>query len=141
MNTNPFRKPTRRLSVADIRAIVFLRYGSLDNFQQIVRSYIDIGKRLRFRTDVVQSAIARFHARGSSLANMVRQKRSFNIIPDHVKARLLSKNLLQAWAPYNIAERIAAIRRLWNVRISASTLETFYKAHGVKRRRAQTVYR
>ena len=115
---NMFRKPTKRLSAADRRAIVALRYGSLTDFSRPVLRYSDIAKRLNIRSDTVSNALSRFHALGSQLENMLKGKRSYKVIPDAVKERLLSTDLLSEWAAFTIAERCEAIKRLWGVSIS-----------------------
>ena len=115
---NPFRKPTKRLTAADRRAIVALRYGSLTDFSRPVLRYTEIAKRLHIRSDTVSYALSRFHALGSRLENMLKGKRSYKVIPDAVKERLLSTDLLSEWAAFTIAERCEAIKRLWGVSIS-----------------------
>ena len=122
--------------------IINLRYGSLDNFDNVVASYYSIGKKINMSQCTVRFVCLKFVAYDHDLKRLVNKpKRVFQKIPDNVQLFLLDPSVLDLWAPYSIMERNELLYNAMGLRISHQTLWDFYKANGVKFRTGISVYR
>ena len=99
--------------------------------------------KLRIPWTTVDRVLKRFEAGGKRVDTLIRAKppRHFNCIPDDVKHVLLSDEMVEAWAPYSIAERTQLLDIHMQCRISTHTVWRFYKEHDVKFRTGQAVFR
>ena len=65
----------------------------------------------------------------------------FKKFTPHIKDFILSKNTLQEWAPFNLIERVEALRRVFGLKVSPNHLREFYKTNGVRYLGAKVKYK
>ena len=125
------------------RLIIYLRYGSLTNFDHAVNKVSEIADYLRISRQTVYEMLKRFAQRGYQLDALRRSQpgeRRFRMLDAEVQRYLLSPQTLQTWAHMTIAERTSTLAAIKGVRISPTTLQRFYAHHKVKYRTAKTIY-
>ena len=122
--------------------MIGLRYGSMTDFSKTVRTTTHISKLCYIPFSTVARIIKNFEHSGYNLDQVnKKKKRSFKCIPLHVRSILLQQDLLQAWHPYSLAERVKLLLSTLGVNISPDTLWNFYISHGIRLRTGQAVYR
>ena len=134
----------RNLDRDTCRKIIYFRYNSLEDFSTVHRTVAEICRPLRLAWTTVYDYLNRFQARDCDFErSMIRcpSLTKFGSIPSRLLRKLISKKLLQEWAPYTIRERVAIIQRVWDFKMSTTQLEKVYKHHGIKHRAAKQVYR
>ena len=60
---------------------------------------------------------------------------------DQIKAALLSTELLQEWATYSSRKRVALIWSQFNIKVSNTTLMSYYRQHGITFRKVGYRYK
>ena len=137
-----FTRVSRRLDRLTCKRIIFLRYGSLTNFNQSQLTVSEISRQLRLPWTTVKDFLNRFHRVGSDFeATQANRRHKFMSIPPRLRRALISKKLLQEWAPYSIKERVDMIERVWQFKMSTTQLAKLYRHHLIKYRAAKQVYR
>ena len=101
---------------------------------------IDISKKLHIPRSTVNYNLVCFERRGFRLDALGRKYERFAALPAGVKAALLAPHLLQAWAPFGLAERVILISRVWNIDIAPRTLRRFYMQNNVRYRSSKKVF-
>ena len=130
------------LTIAEIKRVIYNRYGNLDDFTQPpVKTYAAIAKQLRLPISTVVNVLRRFVSRDHDLDKLQVRRRQFAMITPAVKAALLNTELLQRWSPYTMRERVEIIHRTFDVSLCIQTLQRFYKKFGIAHRAAKVRYR
>ena len=137
------KKLHKRLDERDRCRIIMTSYGSMSIFRRQVRTVRQVSDRLRIPWSTVNRVLQQFAAGGKRVESLLKRKkpRHFNCIPDDIKQILLSDAMVEAWAPYSIAERTKLLQSHLQCRISTHTMWRFYKENGVQFRTGQAVYR
>ena len=132
-----------RLDDRDRCRVVMAAYGSMRSFRRQVRTVTQVSERLRIPWATVNRVLKQFVAGGKRADSLIKKKkpRHFNCIPDDVKQVLLSDEMVEAWAPYSIAERTQLLENHLGCQISTHTMWRFYKEHDIKFRTGQAVFR
>lgn len=103
--------------------MINLRYGSLNNFDEVNKTYYAIAKELKMPQSTVRFICVRFESVGRSLERLVNKPRQeFRKIPPDIQQNLLDPRLLQLWAPYSIVERRHLLENTWGLKISHQLL-------------------
>lgn len=122
----------RRLNEQQKRLIVYLRYASLEDFNQAANKIGDIALYMRTPRSTVSQVLKKFVEAGCDVSVFTFKSRRFASVPGALKRFLLEPKTLKAWMPFNLVERSRVVRTLWGFAISADQLRRFYKLHGVK---------
>ena len=132
----------RKLSKVEKLRVIGLRYGSLTDFTQTVRTTTHISKICYIPFSTVARIIKKFEHSGFKLDQVSKKKkRSYKCIPLYVQSILREQDLLQAWHPYSLTERVKLLKSTLGVKISTDTLWKFYISHGIRLHTGQAVYR
>ena len=94
-------------------------------------NFKQIAKKLRIPPETVRRTVLQFEQRGHDFGRLGLHRPRFKHFTPRIKRHLLSKSLLEHWAPYSIAERAEIISRVWGEQISRSQLQRFYQHHKV----------
>ena len=104
-------------------------------------NFRQIGKKLRIAFETVRRTIRVFEQRGYHFDRLSTKRQRFKIMTARLKRHLLSKSLLEHWAPYAIHERAKMMEELFGVSMSRAHLTRFYRQHGVSFLTAKLRYR
>ena len=109
-------------------------YGSINRFRRQIRTVRQVSDKLRIPWTTVNRVLNQFIASGKRVDSLLRKKepRHYRCIDEDVKQILLSDEMVRAWAPYSIAERVVLLENHMGCKISTHTLWRFYKDHNVK---------
>ena len=135
------RAPRRERTLKEAHTIIYLRFGSLEDFSRPVMGYLEISKRLHIQQSSVRALVIRFCARGHSFERLKPTWPKFKMLSPELQQMLLSPELLQEWAPFTLKERSHITKRVWGVYIAPSHLALFYRTNGVRLRQAKKVFR
>ena len=104
----------RRLDMQDIREIVFLRYGSLSNFDNIKLSCGKISKHRRIHVQTIHACLRRFIARDYDIDRMKIVRHQFKNL-EEIKDFLIDHETLKLWSAYSLNERCIIIKKVFNI--------------------------
>ena len=136
------KKQKRRLDKETKLRIINLRYGSLVNFDQPVRDIREISKALHLPWSTIQHFLRAFDMKGKQLQNVIEKPpRRFSTLPPNVQTWLLSKEILQCWAPFSLKERVLLLQNAFGILPSPNTLWEFYKERGIQWKTGKAIYR
>ena len=136
------KKQKRRLDKETKLRIINLRYGSLVNFDQPVRDIREISKALHLPWSTIQHFLRAFDIKGKQLQNVIEKPpRRFSTLPPNVQTWLLSKEILQCWAPFSLKERVLLLQNAFGILPSPNTLWEFYKERGIQWKTGKAIYR
>ena len=122
--------------------MVAVYYGSTHDFRFPQKTVQQVAEKLRMPWTTVQRILQKFRAGNFVLETLVAKKpRSFSCIPERVQRILLSRDILQTWAPYSIKERTHLIKTQLHCNVSSDTVWQFYLSRGVSFRTGIAVYR
>ena len=133
--------PHRRLTQDDRKRIVFRRFGSLDDFSVVILSLPKISKQMRIPCSTVNYVTLKFCRGGHTFDVFETPSRRFRKLTIECKGFLLSPRTLEKWAPFNLKERVEAIRRLFEIDVSTYLLRSFYKENGIRYVGAKVMFR
>ena len=114
--------------------IIRHRYGSIYNYDKVHRKPAQIARLLNLSLQTVCSVIRRFKERG----NIIQDRRKFNArpskMPDVLQRFLLSRETLEAWKFYTLAQRCKLVKQDFGIRLGLTTLHQFYRRHRIRPR-------
>ena len=122
--------------------IVLCRYGHLKDFSLPLNSIYTVSQRTALPYTTVKRVLDKFKANNYKFT--VQEKRGskpFKNIPKELQEELASRRLQEEWKGYPLRKRALLVKQLYDVKISYSTLRKFYRAHDIKYRKTQIVYR
>ena len=120
------------------------RYGSLDDFSQVVARWCDISRATGVHKETCRRAILRFHRRGNRFTRDSANSCPLGPprrIPPELEARLVSKETLYEMRFLSMLRRAELIRRDHGISVSRWTLAGLYKRNGVRYLQATKVKR
>ena len=121
--------------------IVYLRYGSLENFDQCHMRIPDIARRTNCHYSTVNMFLHRFRERGYQILPPQYKNSGRSLkIDGALREYLLGQDTLEAWTAYTLRRRCALIKKDWGVDIPFTTLFYFYRRHGIKNRARHYAY-
>ena len=125
----------RPVDKKDTMRIVQLRYGSLEDYSTIVRTYSQIGRETRTPHQTVRSVLIRFHERGNVYDKLHRLRPKsthlWKITPE-MRSQIFSHEFLDKWKVRSMRWRADEIFRLFGVRVHQSHLRRLYRAAGIR---------
>ena len=136
------RRP--RLNEKALRNLVARRYGSLDDFSQVVARWCDIGRATGVHPQTCRRAVALFHRRGNRFTRDSANSCPLGPprrIPPELEARLVSRETLYEMRFLSMPRRAELIRRDHGISIGRCALAKLYKRNGVKYLQATKVKR
>ena len=138
---NPNKRVYRPFTEQQKRLIVYLRYGSQTNFDQIINKVCDIAEYLRSPWCSVKQVLNKFVSSEYDITTFKFRSRRFKHMPENMKAFLIDPKTLQTWMPYTLLERSRVASRLFNFNVSRTQLQRFYKSSGIKYVTGKTIYK
>jgi hypothetical protein len=124
--------------------VVFLRYGSLDNFERPIRSLAEVSRQLKRDKGTVRAILIRFHQRGNRVEDYRRRKNMqfiVKIITPELGEFLGSQATLSRWAGLSLNQRTRKLFSEKGVRLSKEGLWSFYKRKKITYRYANFAYK
>lgn len=127
----------RRLTIQQKYQIIFLLYGSLTDFDKIIRPVKVVAKALYINQSSIRNLLKNFIASEFDLNILERKKfkqhRSKLYLPENI-AYLTSNDTLKKWAVLTLKERARMINEELGIKVSEVTVRNFYSKHKIKRR-------
>ena len=124
------------------QSLIRVYYGSSTDFSQPRYTMSALGKLFYMNTQTVSLYVNKFQQGGFRFDVFEKYKRPmFEMLSEEIKRDLVSPQLLQEWALYGIKARCSLIKQRFNVSISHSHLERFYRAMKVKFKVQKSVFR
>ena len=143
----PTKRSIRRPLPNQLRhAIITIAFNSDSDFTEIRHRPAAIAKLFGLQRNTVRSVIQSFIKHGKDYNNICDRRHlksnDFTVFEaNDLGKQLLQPELLQRWASKTLLERVALVRREFNVHVSYYKLRLFYMKNGVKWRSTQMVYR
>ena len=136
----------RVLTCRDKENITLLRYGSLEDFGDVLTPMKTIAKRLHIAYFTVSHFLRRLTTQGVRALRDNQYSKSGLIKPrvigsPDVEMLLLSDAYMTRWSSLSLRERCEKIRQKWGVSICWQTLRKFYRRHDIRFRKTYKCFR
>ena len=129
-----------KLKPREVRLLVAMRFGSVSDFSRIYNSWSDIGRRLVVNAETVRKAVTRYIANGGRFVQ-VENRGKARKVSQELEDTLCSVEKLDEYRFLSIDERLVRIEDEYGLKISKTTLKSYYKKNDIKMRQPKKVYR
>lgn len=127
------RRP--RLTEPQVKLFLWLRYGSLTDFNRVQASFADIARRTGVHITTVHSNIKRWHANGNKFSKDVLRAivRRSKVSLEQERWLCLASTIYEQRF-LSLTRRLPVIERKWGLKISRHLLKQIYRRNNISYR-------
>lgn len=132
-----FRK---NLTVEQKAYIVYLRYGSLTDDSNPIRTHREVGEITGIKVNSCTTVCQRWKRDGFTIKNNCKGCPSNRKITPEIEQQLVNPKLLKEWRHLSLDQRCMKFEQMFGFRISNFTLRLYYKKNKINYIKPQYAY-
>ena len=120
--------------------VVYLRFGSLTDDSNPIRTYREVSERSGIRISSCFRIVHRWRRDGRQIRNNCHGCPSNRKVTDEIQRQLVNPKLLQEWCHLSLVQRTLKFEQLFGFKVSVRTISHYYKLHGINYIKPQYAY-